>query len=200
MTLADTVARNLIVSGVASLSSGPRPALAANKIDVKRNQTPVNVNGAAKLNWKKSLPTISPQSLANWESIEENNEINEIVVNRISILTLSIEVEAGNVDVADAGEDASILLGIVLDDAVAAGDVKSFEHRPRLIQIHLVVVVAVIAFPSGLVDVFETRNPAMVPVVVVVPAAPHRIDHRCPPTEASIRGGGRWSETSFIWW
>jgi hypothetical protein len=60
MTLADTVARNLIVSGVASLSSGPRPALAANKIDVKRNQTPVNVNGAAKLNWKIPYPQSVP--------------------------------------------------------------------------------------------------------------------------------------------
>jgi hypothetical protein len=58
MTLADTVARNLIVSGVASLSSGPRPALAANKIDVKRNQTPVN--GAGKLNWEIPYPKSVP--------------------------------------------------------------------------------------------------------------------------------------------
>jgi hypothetical protein len=54
MTLADFPAWNLDVSGVASLSSGPRPALAASKIDVKRNQTPVN--GAGKLNWKIPCP------------------------------------------------------------------------------------------------------------------------------------------------
>jgi hypothetical protein len=45
-----------------------------------------------------------------------------------------------------------------------------------------------------------TRNPAMVPAVVVVPAAPHRLDPCCPPTASSIRGGGRWSEISFVTW
>jgi hypothetical protein len=70
------------------------------------------------------------------KSIEEINEMNEI-------LTLSVEVEAGDVDVADAGEDVSLLLGVVLDDAVAAGDV---------------------------------------------------------PTASFIRGGGRWSEISFVTW
>jgi hypothetical protein len=47
------------------------------------------------------------------KSIEEINEMNKI-------LTLSVEVQACDVDVADAGEDASFLLGIILDDVVAA--------------------------------------------------------------------------------
>ena len=93
----------------------------------------------------------------------------------MEILTLSVEVEAGEVDAAEAGEDAGSLLGVVLGDAVAARRVEGYDLR-RQLQIDLLVVVAVTDCHGepGSIDLVGAGNPAVVPGVVFAIAAPHR--------------------------